>query len=141
MLFFDPLEEMSDLRNAVNQIFEGFASGRRWTGLRRFPPIELSEEDNKFVVVADVPGVSKDDISLNLTGNLLSISGHRNMQKPAENASLIRTERRSGEFKRSIELPSLVDGNNIKATLRNGVLNLVLTKREESRVKSIPIES
>jgi len=141
MLFWDPFEEMENLRNVVNQIFEGLISGEGWPTLRRFPPVELSEEEDKFVVVADMPGVRKDDISVNLTGNLLSISGRREVERPSENASLIRSERRTGEFKRTIELPSPVDGDKVKATFKDGILTMVLPKREESKVRAIAIES
>jgi HSP20 family protein len=141
MMLWDPFEDMADLRNAVDQIFDGFSSGRGWMNLRRFPTVELTEEDDRFVLIADMPGVNKDNINLSLTGNLLSISGQREMRKPTDDASPVRTERRSGEFKRTIELPSSVEGDDIKATLRDGVLKLILLKKEESKVRSISIGS
>jgi HSP20 family protein len=88
-------------------------------------------------VVAEVPGLKKDDIELSLHGGVLTISGERKQDKKGEEG--YRNERFFGRFQRSVTLPTSVDGNKVKATYQDGILKVVLPKAEEAKPKQIDV--
>ena len=98
---------------------------------RRFAPAtDLVESDTHYILRADLPGVSEDDISVELDGNVLSISGERKSQSEEHGRGYHRYERSSGGFRRSVRLPEGVDGDAIEANFDRGVLEVTVPKPE-----------
>ena len=104
------------------------------------PPVDVRETDEALTLVAEVPGLSKDDVSITLENNVLTISGERRFEKDAEKESYHRIERAYGTFSRSFTLPANVESDKAKATFENGVLSIALPKSEEAKPRKIAIK-
>jgi HSP20 family protein len=104
-------------------------------------PLDIFEHAERFEVWLDVPGVNKEDVKLSLEGETLRVQGERPAQAVTEATSknFRRTERWTGPFSRTITLPNTVDGSRIEAKLEDGVLRIVLPKRDQAKARSIPI--
>ncbi len=125
-----------------NHLMNGFFSDRLedtdltdWT-----PAIDIDENDDAFVVIADLPGLTKKDININIKENMLTISGERNFEKKDENKNYYRSERRYGSFKRSYQLTDKVISDKISASFKDGVLTVTVPKAEEVKPKEIEIK-
>lgn len=96
------------------------------------PAIEVLENNGKFMVRCDLPGMKKEDIKIELNDELLTISGERNEEKKEESEGFYRTERTYGSFYRTVPLPTTVTPETAEATFRNGVLEITMpsTKKE-----------
>lgn len=134
---FDPIAEMDRMRRDMDQLFgqRGFA-GDGYS----FPLVNVYDHPENIMVTAELPGLSKDDIKVNVTGNVLTISGKR---KPAasEGASYIRRERSSGDFEKTVRIPARVTSDKISAGFKNGVLTITMPKAEEYKPKMIAVEA
>ncbi|MBP7796306.1 MAG: Hsp20/alpha crystallin family protein [Elusimicrobiales bacterium] len=105
------------------------------------PKIDLKETEKEIIVNAEIPGVDKKDIKLDLNENSLTISYEKKMEKDEKNKGGWRIiERSYGSFARTIPLPQPVDENSAKATYKDGVLNIVLKKTKETKNNRITIE-
>ncbi len=134
---FDPITELDRMRRDMDQLFgqRGYSSDGY-----SFPLVNVYDHNDDIVVTAELPGLSKDDVKVNVTGNVLTISGKR---KPAasEGASYIRRERSSGEFEKTVRIPARVTADKISAGFKNGVLTITMPKSEEYKPKTIPVEA
>jgi HSP20 family protein len=101
------------------------------------PALDVYQDKDQFTVVAELPGLKKEDIELSLQDGVLTISGERKQEKKSEEG--YRNERFFGRFQRSVTLPAGVDGNKVKATYQDGVLKVVLPKAEEAKPKQIEV--
>lgn len=132
---WDPFRDLAELDARMNRIFESAMGSRRsamWT-----PPVDVEETDTSYVVEAELPGVQKDDISIELTNNVLSIHGEA---KERERVGILRHKtRRTGEFDYRMTMPSDVDADNVSATLDDGVLRVEVAKTEAAQPKQITI--
>jgi HSP20 family protein len=114
--------------------FAGFREDDSWS-----PSIEVIEAKNDVKVLAEIPGLNKDDIHVSVDGNLLTVQGEKKQAVESTENGIVRSERVYGNFYRALTLPKTVDANNIKATYQNGVLELTLPKIEEAKPKQISI--
>lgn len=103
------------------------------------PSVDISENETEFHVSAELPGMEKDDISVDLENGRLTIQGERRFEEKEENENYHRIESRYGKFNRSFYLPDTVDEDNITATYKNGVLNITIGKNKEKVKKQIEI--
>ena len=94
------------------------------------PAVDVKETDNSFVLSADIPGLTKKDIKINVANGRLSICGERSFETDQENDNYHYRERQFGSFDRSFNLPDTVDEENISASFKNGILNVLLPKHE-----------
>jgi len=135
---------LRSLQGEVNRLFESVFPGTMegndesmstvWS-----PRMDLMEADDHYQVQADLPGISKEDVSITVEDNELTIRGERRAESRAEDDHVVRMERTFGAFYRSIRLPRTVDESKIKATFDDGVLTVNLPKTEKSRPKTITI--
>ncbi|MBI3592965.1 MAG: Hsp20/alpha crystallin family protein [Nitrospirae bacterium] len=136
---WDPVKDVFSLRERVNRLFEDVPSRPGevepvvWA-----PVVDIYETPEEFVVTAELPDVNETDINIRVEDNMLRISGERRSHR--EGKSYYQVERYSGVFSRSFILPSTVDRNSIKATLKDGILNIVLPKKAEELPKHIEIK-
>lgn len=103
------------------------------------PSIEVIDEKNDVKVLAEIPGLNKDDIHVSVDGDLLTVKGEKKQTANTKENGIVRSERVYGSFYRALTLPKTVDANNIKASYQNGVLELTLPKIEEAKPKQISI--
>lgn len=107
-----------------------------------FPPINITEKDNAYLIEMAAPGYSKEDFKIDMEGNLLNISSEKKQEQKEENEKSIRKEFSYKSFKRSFTVDEKIDTDNIQAKYENGVLQLELPKRQEAAKnnKSITIQ-
>ncbi|MEZ5465044.1 MAG: Hsp20/alpha crystallin family protein [Lysobacteraceae bacterium] len=108
----------------------------QWT-----PRVDIREEQGRFLILADVPGVDPASIEIDMDGGVLSIRGERPVAEIAEGERLTRTERQHGAFHRRFTLPDSADAEGIVATGKHGVLEIVIPKRAETRSRRIPVNA
>jgi HSP20 family protein len=137
-LFPDPFNPLLGLQEAL-ETFR--ASG--WlqsgpSGGGSYPPLNIFRKDDDLVLIAEVPGVSKSDLDVQVKGCTIRLSGTKAV-KYGENASLHRRERLAGRFDRSLTLPVEVDGDGVKAECRDGFLALFLPRAERDKPRSIKV--
>ena len=99
------------------------------------PMLDIYEEGNELIVKADMPGIKKEDLEIDLTDNVLTVRGEKKVEKKVEKGKFYRYERRHGTFFRKIELPCEVDAEKIKAHLENGTLEIRLAKSHKAEGK------
>ncbi|NQU27178.1 MAG: Hsp20/alpha crystallin family protein [Candidatus Marinimicrobia bacterium] len=110
-------------------------SSANWT-----PSVDISEDDNKYSVSADLPGVDKKNVHISVKENVLTVTGERIVENNADSANYHRRERSSGTFKRCFRLPELVIEDKISAKFKNGILTIELPKAEIAKPKEIEIK-
>lgn len=135
---------LRSLQGEVNRLFESVFPGTMEGDDESVPAVwsprmDLRETDDHYQVQADLPGVSKEDVSITVEDNQLTIRGERQAESRTEDDHVVRMERAFGSFYRSIRLPRAVDESEIKATFTDGVLTVTLPKTEKSRPKKIEI--
>jgi HSP20 family protein len=128
------------LRGELDRLFDSsFGPAFRTPGsLSRWTPaLDVYQDKDQFNVVAELPGLKKEDIELSLHDGVLTISGERKQEKKGEEG--YKNERFFGRFQRSVTLPSSVDGDKVRATYQDGILKVVLPKAEEAKPKQIEV--
>jgi HSP20 family protein len=105
------------------------------------PRVDIHEEDERFVVVADLPGVEGKDIEITAEKDVLTIKGERRVEKKSSKDGFERVERASGSFLRRFTLPETADAEAIKATHVNGVLEVTIPKRPQEQPRRISVQA
>ena len=133
---------LRDLQREVDSIFDQFfgRSEDEDTSAVWAPRTDLSETDDAFHIRLDVPGMTKDDITINLQNNTLTVSGERTSERTDEGEEYVRVERAFGNFHRTFTLPNAVDRENVEAAYEDGVLTIHVPKTEESTRRQIEIQ-
>lgn len=106
-----------------------------------FPTVEMVEEKDKYIVKVDTPGMEKEDIRISIADNTLQLRGEVRQEEEREDRNFIYSERVYGAFSRDIPLPSAVNADQVRATVKNGVLTIELPKSKEAMPKEIKVES
>jgi HSP20 family protein len=131
---------MDRLQRDMNRFF-GDLTVNRTRRAPSFPAINVWASEDSAKISAEIPGVKKDDLEINVTGDTLTLSGVRNRDDLPEGARYHRQERTYGEFNRSLQLPYTVDVNKVKATFKNGVLTVLLPRVEAEKPKKIAVKA
>jgi HSP20 family protein len=105
------------------------------------PAVDVFEDKEAVRIVAELPGVSPEDVKLSLENNLLTIRGEKKQEAEERNERVYRYERSYGSFERAFMLPTTVDGEKIAADYRNGVLTVTVPKAERARPREIPVRT
>ena len=103
------------------------------------PLVDIKEEKDRFVVIADIPGVKKEDIDISLEQHVLTLKGERHFEKSEERNGYTRRERAQGQFYRRFSLPQTADDSKITAHYAHGVLEISIPKKEAATEKKIAI--
>lgn len=141
---WNPMRNLLSLQEEMNRLFdEFFRSGNgketSW-GLRTWTPsVDIYETDDALVFEAELPGMSKDDVNIEIHNNTLILRGQRKHEAEVKDEHYHRVERAYGTFQRSFVLPTTVDQEKVQATYRDGVLELRLPKLETAKPKRIAI--
>lgn len=144
-----------DFQNEMKTMFDRFFSdednplalmrnGERVSDVNWSPRVDISENENNFFIHAELPGMNKDDISVNIDNGVLTIEGereHKTEDKEDKNGRKFhRVERSYGKFQRSFRLPNTVEQSKIEASFNDGVLDLTIPKAEEAKPKQIEVK-
>ena len=103
------------------------------------PTADLRETDDAYTIEAELPGLTKDDVQIEIEDNVITLRGERKDEKESTEKGFRHIERRYGRFERSFEVINGFDGNKVAATLDNGMLHVTLPKREEAKPKKIQV--
>jgi len=139
---WSPTSELMRMHEQLNRLFD--ESADRGSDLQYgswSPAVDLREEDSQYVLHADMPGMSKDDMDIHVENNVLTITGERKFESEAKKDNYHRIERAYGKFVRSFTLPPRVMADAISAGYQDGVLEVVIPKAEESKPKKIAIKN
>jgi len=141
---WDPFREAISLRDAMNSLLQesyirpGAMQGQNGGGANTLP-LDISENENEFLVRASLPGVKPEDVQITVHGNTLSIRGESYAEQEKKGEQWHLRERRHGAFQRSVSLSTPVDSDKAEARYDNGVLTLKLPKSEVARPRQIKI--
>jgi len=141
---WEPFEGLHTVQTRINDLFEdtfvrprlarAAANGEVW-----YPPVDILESKEAYLIRAELPGMKKEDFNLELKEGTLTLSGERKVEEPANGVEYHRVERLAGKFTRSFFLPQTVKHDAIKATYRDGVLEVYVPKAEEAQPKQITV--
>ena len=135
----DPLEDIFALRERISKIFDSaHKQAQLESSVGWVPVVDIYETPEMFIVKADLPEVQEKDIAINLQGDYLKISGERRLQR--EGRHYHQVERCYGSFSRGFALPAGVDNDEIKATLKDGILKVTLRKKIQESPRHIEIK-
>ena len=140
----DPLTLMNQWRRDMERVFNSFEDGGSRgdvTAAAWAPAVDIKEEDNAYVVHADIPGVDPKNIELNMENGVLSLRGERKSEVKEEKDNYHRIERITGSFYRRFTLPDTADSDNISAKYTNGVLEVRIPKQEKVLPRRIEVQS
>jgi HSP20 family protein len=141
LLRYEPWSAHRELLNEFNRFFDrsGHAETAGGAVAEWTPAVDIAEYADRFVLVADVPGVEPRSIELTLEKGVLTLSGVRDKAAEAEGIEARRSERRTGRFLRRFSLPDTVDGEAVSARNANGVLEVVIPKRPAALPRKIAV--
>ncbi len=132
---WDPFSELTNLQRAINRAFES-RIGQRTS---EYPPLNVVANEDEVLVTAELPGVDPKDLDITVQGNTFTVKGHRKAEDLKEGERYHRQERGTGSFARSLELPYTLDPDKIQASLKNGVLQVVLPRTEKDRPRKVQV--
>ena len=139
---YDPWRDFSSLQDRINRVFSSYSPQDEevFEGGELSPVVDIYEDDKSFVFEADLPGFKKEDIKIDISNNILTISGDRKLEREENKEKYLRVERSYGTFVRRFTLPNTINSENVEAKYKNGVLSLKLPKKEEALPKSIDVK-
>jgi HSP20 family protein len=144
-LWWDPFRDLETIQNEMNRLFNSSLTGWRSRGVDLLegawgPAVDIYDSKDNVMVRVDIPGMKKDEIDVSVHKDTLIIKGEKKQEKELKEKDFVRTERFYGSFNRAIRLPAEVQAEKVNATYKNGVLELVLPKKEESKPKQLKID-
>ncbi len=140
---WDPYREFARLTEEMNRLtgdLLGQRSERESLRGAWVPAVDILENEDAIVIRTDLPGLTADDVDVTVDNGVLMIRGERKFEDASDGETYHRVERVYGQFERAFQLPRTVDPAKIKARFTNGVLELTLSKREESRPRTIKVD-
>jgi len=141
---WDPFRDLNILQERMNRAFED-AAGRRWKGdepapaTSWSPAVDIYETDQEILVQAELPGIDRKDIALQVENNVLTLKGDRRFEKETNQENYHRIERSYGGFSRTFAIPAIVDEGGIRADFKDGILKIALPKKEQMKARQIKI--
>lgn len=141
---WEPHRRFRPLYNNVDRFFNEFGWGLQpaeelnegsWT-----PNVDIYETEQSYVLNAELPGLSKEEINIDVNDNTLTLKGEKKFEEKVEKENYVRVERSYGSFSRSFTLSDDVNAEAITASYNQGVLELTLPKKEEAKPKEIKVE-
>lgn len=145
LIRWDPFRELSALQERMNRLFSDVRTRPVWaeeeiTQGSWVPPVDVYETADSIVLKAELPGIGKEDINVEVKDNTLTLRGEKKIEKEVKEENYYRAERSYGTFQRAFTLPSTVQADKVKAKFKDGVLEISLPKIEEAKPKQIKVE-
>jgi HSP20 family protein len=135
-------EVFAPIQREFNRLFDDL--GGAWASLRPFdlePRMDVRETRQKYEVTVELPGISQDDVRIDLSDHMLTVSGEKKSEKETQDDHFRMSERSYGAFSRSVRLPLSAEAGQIKATMTDGVLKIVAPKQAGAEATAIKIQS
>ena len=133
---------LSRIHDEVDDLFSSFFHDLDWpvSGRGRWPALDITENDNEFIVKAEVPGCKAEDIDIAVHGNMLTVSGEKKQEKEEKSKGYYHVERSFGSFRRELNLASNIEADKIEAACKDGVLTVRLPKTEKAKAVKIEVK-
>lgn len=138
------MPRISDLNREMNRLFDSFfrgdvvddgALGTSWT-----PAVDILEQEDAYVLEAELPGLKKEDVKISVQDNILTLRGEKKDERKESRNGYLRMETGYGSFTRSFTLPSTINTSKIEAEFKDGVLKILAPKAEEAKQKMIEVK-
>ena len=145
LIRWEPARELSSMQSEMNRLFGTFFDSPtprngRGTAVRSWiPAMDVTENDNEYILKADLPGLSESDVNVELDDNVLRISGERKSEHTESKDGYHRVERAFGRFSRALRVPEGVSADGIQASFDNGVLEVHIQKPEQRKPQKVAI--
>ncbi|MCU7845468.1 MAG: Hsp20/alpha crystallin family protein [Candidatus Thiodiazotropha sp. (ex Monitilora ramsayi)] len=140
---YDPWRMMDDWRQEMDRVFHPLLQREDDTshvvGGEWVPAVDIKDEENRYVIRADIPGVKPEDIDITMENGVLTIRGERKFEETEEKENFKRIERSHGVFYRRFSLPENTDADAVEAKGKDGVLEVTIPKTEEKQTKRIAV--
>jgi len=138
---WDPIRELDSLQGDMNRLFDRFFEGRTGNGTSRrwIPAMDLVETDEHLVLRGDLPGMTEDDVDIEIKDNVLTVSGERKAEHEDKGEGYHRVERSFGSFSRSLNLPAGIEPERVEASFDKGVLEVRVPKPAEAKPTRVQI--
>ena len=143
LMRWDPFRDITTLRARMNRILEESLPHATETESHAgswMPPVDIFEKEDSLVLEAELPGLKKEDLDIQIENNNLTLRGERKHQMETQEQDYFRIERSYGTFVRSFSLPATIQRERITAAMKDGVLQIVLPKAEEARPKKVEVQ-
>jgi len=137
---YEPFNLLNQIQRELDRFREGEEGAGRVATAEWAPAVDIKEEENRFVIEADIPGVKPENIDVSMEKGVLTIKGEKNTEAKIEKENYKRVERIYGSFYRRFSLPDTADNEAISAKSKNGVLEIVIPKREAVKPKKISVD-
>lgn len=134
---WNPFREFED---RFGRVFAGLPADPEWNVGAWTPAIDIHEDENQYTLKADLPGIKKEDLSLTVVENVVTIKGERKQEMEKKEKGYHRIERSYGSFQRAFQIPGGVDANKVEASFENGVLTVALPKPEAAKPRQIEVK-
>ena len=138
---YEPWSLLNQLQQQLESSYDDHGSEGSISTAEWAPAVDIKEEDNQFVLLADIPGVKPEDIEVHMDAGVLTVKGEKESVTKTEKDGYKRVERSSGSFYRRFNLPDSADGDAINAKCKHGVLEITIPKREAVKPKKINVTS
>jgi HSP20 family protein len=136
---WDPFMELAGFRRLFDEPFGNLMDG---LGVQEWRPLaDVVENKDGITLKVELPGVKQEDINISIENETLTVKGERKQEAQTADGEFTRTERVYGTFQRTMALPTTVDAERVKATYRDGVLEITLPRKEEAKPKAIKVEA
>lgn len=134
---WNPVRDLITMQEKMNKIFDDSykINSGDWS-----PAVDIMENSEEILIIAEVPGVSEETMDIQVTEGILSMKGEKKFPKEKQSDNYYRLERSYGKFNRSFAIPAAVDQTNVKASLKDGVLKILLKKKQDNSPKVIKVE-
>jgi HSP20 family protein len=142
LIRFSPVSDFRRMQREIDRVFDNFFPVREEDASETSvwaPRVDLIENENGYLIHADLPGVNKEDLKISYQEGMLIVSGERKSEVSEEHGDFVRVERSFGHFYRSFSLPQTVDTERIEAQFENGVLTIKAPKAEETKPRQIRV--
>lgn len=137
---WDPFRDVLSMQERINKIFDETAKNQNMSQYGEWhPPVDIYEWENGIVILAELPGVTEDLVDIMIEEGMLTVKGEKKLPYDKDGDTFFRLERNFGKFSRSFSLPSSVDTNNIRASLKEGILKIEISKKDEVKPKMIKV--
>jgi HSP20 family protein len=136
LIRWEPFDGLNRIQSRINDLF---GDGMNWNSATWYPPVDVLENKDSYVLHAELPGMKKEDFNLEVKDGMLTLSGERRSEKTTDGVKYRTVERVEGKFSRSFSLPETVKHDGIQATYKDGILEIHVPKAEEAKPRRIEV--
>ena len=141
LIRWEPVRELNSIQSEMNRLFSNLTPANGSSLRRWIPAMDLVESGDEFVLRADLPGLTDDDVNIEVEDRVLTVSGERKSEREERKDGYYRLERASGSFSRTLRLPEGIDPDAVKASFENGVLEVRIPKPEQRKPHRVAISA